>query len=127
MDMSSFGGNFNAKVADRNHVAFLDMNYMHDSGITCQRHVSSPKENLHGRLLTDLCVSSGLLLGTGRLLGDMAGSPTSFRGSSGRRLDHFAMDRCALSRASDCTIQRDCYDSDHKPLVLSLSFQGWLI
>ena len=34
------------------------------------------------------------------------------------------MDRCTLSRASDCTIQQDRCDPDHKPLVLSLSFQA---
>ena len=118
------GGDFNAKVAARNDVAISDMEYMHESGMAVHRGMCSPKENLHGRLLTDLCVGSGLLLGTGRLLGDMAASPTFFRGSSGSRLDHFAMDRCTLSRASDCTIQQDRYDSDHKPLVLSLSFQA---
>ena len=63
-------------------------------------------------------MGSGLLLGTGRLLGDMTASPTFFRGSLGGRLDHFAMDRFTLFRASDCTIQQDRYDSDHKPLVL---------
>ena len=118
------GGDLIAKMADCNDAAFSNMAYMHDSGITCQRGMSSPKENLPGRLLTDLCVGSGLLLGTGRLLGDMTASPTFFRGSSASRLDHFAMDRCTLSRASDCTTEQDRYDSDHKPLVVSLSFQA---
>ena len=69
-------------------------------------------------------MDSGLLLGTGRLLGDMTASPTYLRGSSGSRLDHSAMDRFTLSRASDCTSQQDRYVSDHKPLVLRLGFQA---
>ena len=118
------GRDFNAKVAGRNDVAFSDMEYMHESGMSCQRGVSSPKENLHGRMLADLCTGSGLLLGTGRLIGDMTASPTFFRGSSGSRLEHFAMDRFTLSRAFDCTIQQDRYNSDHKPLVLRLGVQA---
>ena len=54
----------------------------------------------------------------------MTASPTYFRGSSGSRLDHFAMDRCTLARATGCTIQQDRYDSDHKPLVLGLIFSA---
>ena len=34
------------------------------------------------------------------------------------------MDRCTLARATDCTVQQDRYGSDHKPLVLGLSFSA---
>ena len=34
------------------------------------------------------------------------------------------MDRCTLARAAGCTIQQHRYDSDHKPLVLGLSFSA---
>ena len=73
------GGDSNAKVAGRNDVAFSDMEYVHESGMSCQRGVPSPKGNSHARLLTDLCMGSGLLLGIGRLFGDKTASPTFLR------------------------------------------------
>ena len=118
------GGDFNAKVASRSDISGSDMDFLEDSGIAFHRGMSSPRENLHGRLLIDFCMRTSLLLGTGRLLGDVTASPTYFRGSSGSRLDHFAMDRCTLARATGCTIQQDRYDSDHKPLVLGLNFSA---
>ena len=123
------GGDFNAKVANRNDISGSDMDFLEDSGISFHRGMSSPRENLHGRMLymlINFCMRTSLLLGTGRLLGEMTASPTYFRGSSGSRLDHFSMDRCTLARATDCTIQQDPigYDSDHKPLVLGLSFSA---
>ena len=96
------GGDFNAKVASRNDISGSDMDFLEDSRIAYHRGMSSPRENLHGRLLIDLCMKTSLLLGTGRLLGDMPALLTFFRvfrGSSGIRLDHFAMDRCMLARA----------------------------
>ena len=122
--MSPSGGDFNAKVASRSDISGSDMDFLEDSGIAFHRGMSSPRENLHGRLLIDFCMRTSLLLGTGRLLGDMTASPTYFRGSSASRLDHFAMDRCTLARATGCTIQQDRYDSDHKPLVLGLNFSA---
>ena len=118
------GGDFNAKVASRSDISGSDMDFLEDSGIAFHRGMSSPRENLHGRMLIDFCMRTSLLLGTGRLLGAMTASPTYFRGSSGSRLDHVAMDRCTLARATGCTIQQDRYDSDHKPLVLGLSFSA---
>ena len=74
------GGDFNAKVASRIDISGSDMDFLEDSGIAFHRGMSSPRENLHGRMLIDFCMRTSLLLGTGRLLGDMAASPHVFQG-----------------------------------------------
>ena len=65
------GGDFNAKVANHD-ISGPDMDFPEDSGIAplkFHRGMSSPRENLHGRLLIDFCMRTSLLLGTGRLWG----------------------------------------------------------
>ena len=114
------GGDFNAKVADMDDVLLPDRQFLEDSGLPCQRGCSHLVQNLHGQLLFDLCLSTSLLLGTGRLSGDAVASASFSRGGSGSRLDHFVMDRCTLARVTTSTVEAQRYDSDHKPLVLSL-------
>ena len=42
----------------------------------------------------------------------------------GSDLDHSGIDRCALSHATDRTIQQRNCDPDHEPLVFGLSSQA---
>lgn len=114
------GGDFNAKVAGLDDVLDADREFLEDCALSCHRGSSHPAVNLHGQLLIDLCLSTSLLLGTGRLRGDTDAPATFSRGGAGSRLDHFIMDRCTLARASLSQVHAQRYDSDHKPIVLSV-------
>ena len=85
------------------------------------RGSSHARYNLHGRVLVDHCLGASLFLGTGRLPGD-ALAPASFsRGGSGCRIDHFLMDGCTLARVAHSGVDVGHFDSDHKPVTLTLN------
>ena len=65
------GGDFNAQVANRNDFSGSDMDFLEDSGISYHSGMSSPQENLHGRLLIEIfewrplcCCTLGAVWGT---------------------------------------------------------------
>ena len=64
------GGDFNAKVAAADDTLVGDRRFLKESGLLVQRGCSCAKANLHGQLLVDFCLSTALLMGTGRLPGD---------------------------------------------------------
>ena len=114
------GGDFNAKVADLDDVAVSDEEFLQDSGLPRHRGSSHARYSLHGRVLVDLCLDASPFLGTGRLPGD-ALAPASFsRGGSGSRIDHFLMDGCTLARVAHSGVDVRRFDSDRKPVTLTL-------
>ena len=115
------GGDFNAKVSNLPDVLVSEQQqFIFDSGLCCERGSSHAGVNLHGQLLLDLCSSTTLVLGTGRLPGDTSALAASRTHASGSRLDHFLMDCDTLARAVDSHVVPCRHDSDHRPLVLSL-------
>ena len=87
------GGDFKTKVAAADDTVVSDRRFLEKSGLPIQRGCSCAKANLDGQLLVDFCLSTALLMGTGRLPGDTM-APASFsRGTSDSRLDHLIMDK----------------------------------
>ena len=81
-----------AKVPSRSDISGSGTDSLEDSEIAYRGGMSRPGENLHGRMLTDVCMRNTFLLCTDCLLGDMTAAPTMFlESSSGRRLEQFVM------------------------------------
>ena len=110
------GGDFNARVGVLDDVLPPARSFLEASGLPCQRAAVNGSFDLYGELLVDFCLGSGLLLGTGRLPGDVPAVATHDKGG---RLDHLVMDQLMLTRALSCRIVANRHDSDHKPLLLS--------
>ena len=112
---AKLGELLHARVADLSHVSSHDQAFLEGSGLSSQRGSSSSSFNLHGQLLIDLCHGTSLMLGTGRLAGDLHACATH---RSGSRLDHFLMDRYTLTRVAASSVVADRFDSDHKPVTV---------
>ena len=129
------GADFNAKVAAADDTLMSDRPVLEASGLPVQRGCSHDATNLHGRLLIDFCLSTSLLMGTGRLRGgDTATATFSRRSSDSSRLNHLIMDTNTVARVSKSSVDTRRLDSDHKPLTLSalppsscshISSSGW--
>jgi len=76
--------------------------------------------NTHGRLLTQLCTDTGLVLCTGHAPEDEAVLPTWHRGRLATCVDHLLVSPAAYPAVSSSTVGALRPDSDHCPLHLQL-------
>ena len=107
------GGDFNARVGSYGECfpQGLGMRGCTDATI-----------NGHGRRLLHLCNHTGLMLCTGRALGDTMGEPT-YRAtcrSAATRPDHFLVSPSLLPHVCSSSVIQDWEGSDHLPIQLHI-------
>ena len=82
-------GDFNAKVGSLQDFKPSASAWIGTTRLPVHRESFGDSPKLHGRLLTDACMRTGLVLSLGRLKGACPVKPSFQRGS---RLDHFLKD-----------------------------------
>lgn len=115
-------GDFNA------HVGALEDRALDPSGqpvgVACRRGPDPHAVNPSGQCLTNLCLSTGTLLCTGRSAGGETAVPVlpSFTARGARtRPDHCLVSACLFPRVLSSTVLSDVHGSDHLPLSLALA------
>ena len=116
-------GDFNARVADRPDVDDHAAAALEAFQLPVVRACTDKWFGGHGRHLLQLCLSAGLVLGTGRMHGD-AQAPLSYpHAAGGSRPDHILLDVGLASALVRSHVDGTRTESDHLPLLAEIRCQ----
>ena len=113
-------GDFNARVAARPDIDASTHGDLLDCQLPVVRGCTDMHFGGHAKQLLQLCLSADLILGTGRLPGDIH-APLSYpHAAGGSRPDHLALDLGIAADIQISTVDSSRLESDHFPLCVTL-------
>ena len=113
-------GDFNARVAARPDIDASTHGDLLDCQLPVVRGCTDMHFGGHAKQLLQLCLSADLILGTGRLPGDIH-APLSYpHAAGGSRPDHLALDLGVAADIQTSTVDSSRLESDHFPLCVTL-------
>ena len=110
-------GDFIARVAARSDIDDDQASSLLALDLPVVRTCTDKSFGGHGRHLLQLCLSAGLVLGTGRLAGDAHAAISYPHAAGGSRPDHFLLDVDLLPEALQSKVDVSHRESDHFPLL----------
>ena len=110
-------GDFNARVAAKSDIGDDQASSLLALDLPVVRACTDMSFGGHGRHLLQLCLSAGLVLGTGRLAGDAHAAISYPHAAGGSRPDHVLMDVDLLPEALQSKVDVSRRESDHFPLL----------
>ena len=110
-------GDFNARVAARSDIGDDHASSLLALDLPVVRACTDRSFGAHGRHLLQLCLSAGLVLGTGRLAGDAHAAISYPHAAGGSRPDHVLLDVGLLPEALQSKVDVSRRESDHFPLL----------